>query len=119
MSSEPQKNLNDFNAWDCFGATLMLAMVPAIMNYVFTPEHDVSSTIFIAIIAVLISLVVLGLALITRWRIIGVLVNFAGTILAHVYVVIAICAWWPDDKTEEPESSETPQKQVVQPVAQP
>ena len=115
MSSEPQKNLNDFNAWDCFGATLMLTSVPAIMNYVFTEEHDVSSTIFIGAIGVLISLVVLALALITRWRIIGILVNLAGNILAPIYVAIAVCAWWPDD--EEPAPEATTEAPLLQPAA--
>ena len=47
---------NAFNSWDSFGAALMLGIVPAIMNYVFTEPHDVTGSIFIAALALLISL---------------------------------------------------------------
>lgn len=111
--NEGQEDFNAFNSWDCFGATLMLAQVPAIMNYVFTEPHELGSTIAIGVVGLLISLVVLAVALITRWRIIGRLVNMAGCILTPVYVVIAICAFWPADEEPLPE----PQQQVELPVA--
>lgn len=91
------EDFNAFNAWDSFGATFMLGMVPAIMNYVFSEPHEVASTVFIVIIAVLISLAVLALALITRWRIIGTLVNFFGGILTVIYAGTAAYFWWFTD----------------------
>lgn len=112
MSNEPQTDLNQFNSWDCFGATLMLTVVPAIMYYVFSPEHEIGTTIFIASIGVAISVFVLVLALVTRWRFIGTMVNFLGTVLAHVYVVIAICAWWPSDE----EANVQPKQKLEQPA---
>ena len=92
---------NAFNSWDSFGAALMLGIVPAIMNYVFTEPHDVTGSIFIAALAVLISLVILGLSLVTRWAIIGTLVNLAGIILTHLYVGIAAYYWWFAEKPEQ------------------
>lgn len=119
MNTE-QENINDFNCWDSFGATLMLAVVPAVMHYVFTrPEkpdepHDITLTITIAVVGVIISTAVLAVALITRWRIIGTLVNVAGNILTPVYVVIAICAWVSSCTEEKnPDALE----QLVQPAA--
>ena len=104
--SEQQKDYNAFNSWDSFGATLMLGLVPAIMYEVFTKADDVevdhTVTVLIVVAAVLISLVVLGVSLITRWRIIGTLVNLAGATLTPVYIAIAICAWLPEDEPEPP-----------------
>lgn len=90
----------------------MLTVVPAIMYYVFSPEHEIGTTIFIASIGVAISVFVLVLALVTRWRFIGTMVNFLGTVLAHVYVVIAICAWWPSDE----EANVQPKQKLEQPA---
>lgn len=104
--SEQQKDYNAFNSWDSFGATLMLGLVPAIMYEVFTKADDVevdhTVTVLIVVAAVLISLVVLGVSLITRWRIIGTLVNLAGATLTSVYIAIAVCAWLPEDESETP-----------------
>ena len=117
--NEERENINDFNSWDSFGATLMLAMVPAVMHFVFTkpdkPDepHDIGITITIAVVGILISLAVLAVSLVTRWRIIGSMVNLAGNILTPVYVVIAICAWWPSDEKEDA----GPQTEQVQPAA--
>lgn len=112
MSDQPE-DYNAFNAWDSFGATLTLGLVPAVMNYVFTEEHEIGTTIGIAVVATIISLLVLGLSLITRWRIIGSLVNLAGCVLTPVYIVIAVCAWWPSDK-EQP--ADTPAAEQAAPA---
>lgn len=101
--NEEQEDFNAFNSWDCFGATLMLALVPAVMNFVFTDPHEVGSTVAIGVTGLLISLAVLALALITRWRIIGKIVNLAGCILTPVYIVIAVCAFWPSEEAPAPE----------------
>ena len=106
-----QDDINAFNSWDCFGATLMLAAVPAAMNYVFTEEHEIGSTIGIFAVGFVSALVVLVVSLITRWRIIGKLVNLAGAALTPVYVVVLICHWLPD--SEQP----APQQEAAQPAA--
>jgi hypothetical protein len=98
--NEPQEDYNAFNSWDNFGATLMLGIVPAVMNYVFTKEHEVGSSIFIAVIGLLISLVVLAVSLITRWRIIGQMVNIAGMVLTVVFWAFASYFWWIQDDEE-------------------
>ena len=105
---------NAFNSWDSFGASLMLGIVPAMMNYVFTEPHDVTGSIFIAVLAVLISLVILGLSLITRWTIIGTLVNLAGIILTLLYVGIAAYYWWFTDDSDQPQPEQATQ-QVLTP----
>lgn len=102
MSSEVQ-DYNAFNSWDSFGASLTLGIVPAIMNYVFTDPHDITGTVFIVVVALLISLLILGVALVTRWRIIGTLVNLAGCILTPIYIGIAVYCWLPDDAGEAPQ----------------
>ncbi len=120
--SEPQKDYNAFNSWDSFGATLMLGAVPAVMYEVFTKadgaEADHTVTVLIVVAAVLISLVVLAVSLITRWRIIGTLVNLAGATLTPVYIAIAICAWLPEDESEAPPqpAAETAPQQPVPPA---
>lgn len=108
--NEGKDDINAFNSWDCFGVTLMLAAVPAAMNYVFTEEHEIGSTIGIFAVGFVIALVVLAVSLITRWRIIGTIVNTVGCILTPVYVVITICAFWFLD--EEPKETESRQEQV-------
>ena len=113
--SKQAVDYNAFNSWDSFGASLMLGIVPAIMNYVFTEPHDVTGSILIAALAVLISLVILGLSLVTRWAIIGTLVNLAGIILTVLYVAIAAYFWWFADDSEPPLPPETTQ-QVISPT---
>ncbi len=117
--NEEQEDFNAFNSWDSFGATLLLALVPAVMHFVFTrpstpgEPHDIALTITIAVVGIIISLAVLALSLITRWRIIGSVVNLAGAILTPVYVVIAICAWTSGDEKEDAGQ----QTEQVQPAA--
>lgn len=105
---------NAFNSWDSFGASFMLGIVPAIMNYVFTEPHDIAGSIFIAVVAVLISVVILGLSLVTRWAIIGTLVNLAGNILTPLYVGIAVYYWGFAEKPEQI-LPEPPSEQVAKP----
>lgn len=120
--SEQQIDYNAFNSWDSFGATLMLGVVPAIMYEVFTKtdgvEADHTVTVLIVVAAVLISLVVLAASLITRWRIIGTLVNLAGATLTPVYIAIAVCAWLPEDEPEVPalQTTEAAPRQPASPA---
>lgn len=147
MSEQPE-DLNAFNGWDSFGATLLLGLVPVALYYVFCYDNvnaikaaadeaaaasgkskaelaaelaekvaeaspDVTFICLMVLGAVLVSLAVLGLALITRWRIIGTLVNLAGAILTPVYIVVLVCHWLPDGEKTPP----IPQEEKVQPVA--
>ena len=116
--SEQQEDYNAFNSWDSFGATLMLGIMPAIMYYVFTKadkgEPDISLIVLIVLAAVLISLAVLAVSLVTRWRLIGTMVNVAGAILAPVYITIAVCAWLPDAEPAQPAPASEPAAQPTQ-----
>ncbi|MGN0865006.1 MAG: hypothetical protein ACI4P8_02535 [Akkermansia sp.] len=90
--SEPQEDFNAFNSWDCFGASLMLGGTPAILNYVFN-NHEIVSSVLLAAIGVTVAVVVFLLALVTRRRLIGYLVNTVGWVLTLVYIGIAVYCW--------------------------
>lgn len=98
MSNE-QEDMNAFNSWDCFGATLMLGVVPGIIHFATTEPHDVTGAAVYCGIGVLIALVVLAVALITRWRFLGAIVNAAGTILTVVFIMY-ITLFWTESCTE-------------------
>lgn len=99
MSDEPE-DFNAFNSWDILGAMLMLTLVPAIMNFVFN-DKELLVTAVIAGIGVVVSLAVFLLALVTRWRIIGRLVNVLGCVLTTLYFAVAIYLWfWAGDEDE-------------------
>lgn len=91
--SENEQDFNAFDCWDCLGASMMLAIMPAALNFIFN-DKDLVSTAILGIIGVSISLVVFLLAFITRWRIIGTLVNVAGSILTPIYIAIALYCWF-------------------------
>lgn len=110
MSSEPEEINNDFNSWDCFGASLMLGITPAILNFVFN-DKDIMSTALLAGGGIIVAGAVLLLSLITRWKLIGVLVNFFGWVLTIVYISIAVYMWWPSDEEEKPAEPEAQQVQ--------
>lgn len=92
MSNE-QDDLNAFNSWDCFGAALMLGVVPGIICYATTDPHDVKKAIGLCVLGVIVALVVLAVALITRWRILGSIVNMAGTILTPLFIIYVTLFW--------------------------
>lgn len=71
----------------------MLGIVPAVMCFVFTEPTNYALTISVGVLAVLMALVVWGLAAVTKWRLIPSLVNMLGCILAPFYVAIAIYLW--------------------------
>lgn len=110
MSSEPEEINNDFNSWDCFGASLMLGITPAILNFVFN-DKEIVSTVILAGIGFLIACAVWLLAVVTRWRLIGVLVNLFGSVLTCLYIGIAVYMWWPSDEEEQPADAETQEVQ--------
>lgn len=110
MSSEPEEINNDFNSWDCFGASLMLGITPAILNFVFN-DKEIVSTVILAGIGFLIACVVWLLAVVTRWRLIGVLVNLFGCVLTCLYIGIAVYMWMPSGEDEQPAAAETQEVQ--------
>lgn len=91
--SEQEEDINAFDSWDNFGASMLLAIMPAVLNFVFNGK-DLLSTALLAGIGALISIGILLLSLITQWRIIGILVNLAGNILVPVYIAVALYCWW-------------------------
>ncbi len=96
MSEEPE-DFNAFNSWDVLGAMLMLTLVPAIMYFVFN-DKELVMTCIIAGIGVAVSVVVFLLAMVTRWRIIGRIVNLLGCVLTALYIAVAVYLWtWGGD----------------------
>lgn len=91
---EEPEDFNQFNSADCGGAVLMLGIVPAVMCFVFSEPTNYVLTVFIGVLALLAALVVWGLAAVTKWRLIPVLVNLAGCVLAPFYVAIAVYLWF-------------------------
>ena len=109
MSEEPE-DLNEFNSWDILGAMLMLTIVPAVFNFVFN-NQDITGSCVIATIAVVVSLLVFGLSVLTRWKIIGKIVNLLGNVLMVGYIALAIYLWTSGGTAPVPEEtpvSETP-----------
>lgn len=90
--SEEDEDFNAFNSWDCLGATALLGIMPAVLNFIFN-DKDLISTALLGAVGIIISLAVFALSLITHWRIIGILVNLAGSILTPIYIGIAIYCW--------------------------
>ncbi len=94
--AEEQQDLNEFKRWDSVGATGFLAIVPAVIYWVFV-EHDVVKVAAIGGIAVLAVAVVLVLTFVFSERTIGLIINKIGVILAPAYFVIAVwlfCLKW-------------------------
>lgn len=91
--SEQQEDMSAFNSWDCFGATLMLGVTPGIICYATTDPHDVTRAAWLCVLGVIIALVVLAVALITRWRMLGTIINGAGTCIT-VFYIIYVAAFW-------------------------
>lgn len=90
--NEEEEDFNAFNSWDCLGATALLGIMPAVLNFIFN-DKDLISTALLGAVGLIISLAVFVLSLITHWRIIGVLVNLAGCILTPIYFGITLYFW--------------------------
>lgn len=106
MSQEPE-DFNAFTHWDCLGAALMLGLTPAILNFVFN-DKDIVSTAFWAGGGLLAAGVVWLAAFVTRWRIIGELLNIIGMVLTFLYIGVAVYFWWPSGDAEEPAAEPLP-----------
>ena len=115
MSSEPE-NLNDFDATDCGLATLMLGVVPAIIHFVFCGGMDtLVTTGLLGVVGVFVAIAVWVVAVITRSRVVGILVNWAGCILTPLYIAVTVYLWMQDDEVPPaeqsvPEAAATPQE---------
>lgn len=111
MSQEPE-DFNAFTPLDCFGATLMLGLTPAILNFVFN-DMDLVSTVALAGVGFLVAAVVWLLAFVTHWPIIGRMVNVVGLVLTFVYIAIAVYCW---SHLGDKESPETPEELPAMPA---
>ena len=91
MAEEPE-DLNAFDSEDCFGAVLMLGIVPVVLNYVFNKEQ-MGLTIMLGVLAGALAVAVYLLAKLTGWKMVGRIVNLIGCILVPVYIVVAVMLW--------------------------
>ena len=91
--SGQEEDMNTFSSWDCFGATLMLGVTPAIIHYATTDPHDEAGAVWIALIGILIAAGVLIVALVTRWRFLSTLINAAGWGLT-LYFIFHMTLFW-------------------------
>lgn len=100
------EDYNEFNCWDSGGAAFLLALVPAVLYYVFS-EHDKIGTLFMAAGAAVIALFVTLLARYTSSRMVSRVMQLAGALLCILYWVYAIHALWhwerfsPGEPTQE------------------
>lgn len=112
MSFDSEEINNDFNSWDCFGATLMLGITPAVLNFVFN-DKDIASTVAWAVGGLLAALAVWLIAALTRRRIVGEIVNGVGTVLTVLYIAFAVYMWFLAPEEEEPAAEQV--EAAVQP----
>lgn len=116
MSMDSEEVNNDFNSWDCLGAGLMLGITPAILNFVCNDKEIVSTVIF-AGIGVIIAVVVWLVALITRSRLVGVVVNWAGSVLTVLYIAIALFVCFSATSQKEETSTTESAESGAEPAA--
>ncbi len=114
--SKHEEDLNAFNGWDCFGATLMLGITPAVIHFATTEPHDQTGAIFLALGGVLVSLVVLAVALITRWHFLSKIINWAGMGLT-VYFILHMVFFWSTSCSNKGDQELSPEaEKLLQPV---
>ena len=114
--SEQEEDMNAFNSWDCFGATLMLGITPAIIHFATSDPHDLTGAIFLSLGGVLVSLVVLAIALITRWRFLSKIINWAGIGLT-VYFIMHMVFFWATSCTDKGDKELSPEAEnLLQPA---
>lgn len=101
MSQEPE-DYNAFNCWDSLGAVLMLTLTPALLNYVFN-DQNITLSVVIIIVGVILSLLVCGLALFTHARVVSNIVNLLGGILTVVYVAVTVYyfVWYEKEPAQD------------------
>lgn len=87
-----QEDYNEFNSWDSGGAAFMLALVPAVIYFVFT-GHDYVGTAVLAAVAGLVALVVFLIARFTSSRVVSRIMQLVGIGLCIVYWIYAFHMW--------------------------
>lgn len=120
--SEQEEDMNAFNSWDCFGATLMLGLTPAVIHLATTRTqvgqkfvYDEAGTIMIALVGLIVALVVLAVALITRWKLLSKIINGLGLALTICYTAYMVNFWFvtcsepPGNKSLSPEANQAMQ----------
>lgn len=89
---EDPEDFNRFSSADCAGAILMMGAVPAVMCYVYGEHNMLMAGLIMGGFAVL-ALFVWALAALTRWRLIPVVVNSIGHVLAVLYLAMFFYFW--------------------------
>lgn len=110
------EDYNEFNCWDSGGAAFMLALVPAVLYYVFG-DHDHTGAAMLVMVAVGCGVFVLLLARYTSSRMVSRILQPVGTVLCILYWVYAIyllCHWNRFETTAPPPDR---QQETVQPQA--
>ena len=115
--SEHEEDMNAFNGWDCFGATLMLGIAPAVIHFATTEPHDEKGAVLLGIGGVIVSLVVLAVALITRWRFLSKLINHAGLALT-IFFIFQMTFFWVNSCTGKEEKNLSPEAELLLKPAQ-
>ena len=116
--SEHEEDMNAFNGWDCFGATLMLGITPAVIHFATTEPHDDKGAVLLAVGGVIISLVVLAVALITRWRFLSKLINGAGIALT-IFFICQMTFFWVNSCSEKEAKELSPEAELLLQPTQP
>ena len=117
--SEQEEDKNAFSSRDCFGATLMLGLTPAVIHFATsrTQEgqkfvYDEAGTIMIAVVGIIVALVVFAVALITRWKFLSKIINGLGLGLTICYIAYMVNFWFvtcsesPGSKSLSPEANQ-------------
>lgn len=104
------EDYNEFNCWDSGGAAALLAVVPAVLYYVFG-GHDKVGTVMMVLVAVGVGAFVCLLSRYTSSRVVSRVMQLVGTLLCVAYWVYAIHSLyhWDRFSSAAPEQ-ETPQQ---------
>lgn len=100
------EDFNEFNSWDCGGAAFMLAVVPAVMYYVFS-DHDYKGTATLIFIAGGVGLFVFIVAYFTRSRVVGRLLQLVGVVLCVLYWLYAFHLWANNNRVSLPTQTDS------------
>lgn len=96
------EDYNEFSCWDSGGAAVLLAVVPAVMYYVFGGHHWKGALMMVGVAGV-VGVFVLAVARYTSSRAVSRVMQLVGTLLCILYWVYAVhllCTW---DRFAEPE----------------
>ncbi len=96
----------ELRSYDCGVACMMLGLVPLMIYFVFFDRNLITITV-LAILLLLLSLLVFGVAAFTGWRGIGRVINVLGCILTPLYVYFAYAIWDRSDVFDMPKMGES------------